>query len=693
MSKIEELWIEAAFTAEYERDTLPLLFASDRIFVEYYDALAQKNRSLHSAIEQIRDENAAARNYRVEGMWRESIEALMRCVELRRAVFDAADFQFLAALRHGILSMLNFASYFMKEASGGAGSSSTAAAENGGGGGDQSRQHQHHHHHSNANNKSSAPDAAATMLSRAFELLKRAEEACAKFGETTTDRAFFRAVVENNFALYFMKKKLYKAAAQRLQLAAKAWQVVAPRGDSAVTGGSSEALGGGADSSRGTGSDVAAVNFYFAVQRGVGECSCERYESALELFKRAVAMAPQLPEEQDQQRADADRHDEDVAAGKAPAAGSSSSAAAAAAPAPAVGSGAAAARPTAVSRGSSYSDGRDSDADDLAHSASADPATDGAGAAAAAGSSYASGGDAAAAAAAGKKTNNKGRVGGAVNKKTPGAVHHQQQQHGPLPVHVALQLLGVGVSVMEVTQIALHYNIGVAFVGLRRYREALPWCTKASEQINACRGAFPANCPIVKIITTGAEYCHKTNSERGHIDYRMKRSEYHQTAHLKKFRSLHSAIKPNAGATAFERRRRALHNSYQEKHGGGDEADEEGNKSSKIDSSGSRARSATGNNSSANRSVPKTRGVAAPAAAAAAGAVKQSSEALRQYLRSLTYEQLVAEFGPDGKRRVASSSGTKPRKVTETSPRLLKIPDHKLRKVEHKDEDTTNKEQ
>ena len=91
-SEVKPLWIEAAFTAEYERDTLPLLFASDRIFAEYYDALAQKNRSLHSAIDQIRQENFAARNYRVEGMWRESIEALMRCVELRRAVFDSSDF-------------------------------------------------------------------------------------------------------------------------------------------------------------------------------------------------------------------------------------------------------------------------------------------------------------------------------------------------------------------------------------------------------------------------------------------------------------------------------------------------------------------------------------------------------------------------------------------------------------------------
>ncbi len=63
-------------------------------------------------------------------------------------------------------------------------------------------------------------------------------------------------------------------------------------------------------------------------------------------------------------------------------------------------------------------------------------------------------------------------------------------------------------------------------------------------------------------------------------------------------------------------------------------------------------------------------------ASGAGGTSRQSAEALRQYLRTLTYEQLVAEFGPDGKRRVEARGDKK--RVRETSPHLLKQPKHKV---------------
>jgi hypothetical protein len=637
--EVRPLWIEAAFTAEYERDTLPLLFASERIFSEYYDALGQKNRSLSSAIEQIRQENAAARSYRVEGMWRESIEALMRCVELRRAVFDSQDFQYVASLRHCILSMLNFASYFMKEA---------------------------------------GSDSESSMLSRAFELLKRAEEASARFTDNV-DKLFFRALVENNFALYFMKRKLLKAAAQRLQLGAKAWLSVVPQKEGNNNNNNKQQQNQDRKGGNSNDSSSNTVGFYFAVQRGVGECSCSRFESGLELFKRAVAIAPQLPEEQDQQRADADERDKkekEIQGGdkkaiennnnnnqspkrKASSASARTSSAGSKRPASAASSSSASpkknkskAKKSRADSSSGSDDDDEDDDDDLELSKS--------------------------------RNNNKNNK----QKSQGGAAENQaHSSSSELPVQVSLQLLGIPVGVDAIAQIALHHNVAVAFIGMRKYKDALPWATKATELLTACQESLPANSSIVKIVTRCSEFCHKMGQTRGNISYRMSRSDFHQNDHLKKFKSLHSAIKPNAGAAAFEQRRRALQNSYNEKHGDGNNNNNNDDENNNNQEKGSRSRSMITSKNSRPSSTTRSKGLndsSSNKAATAASQNKQSAEALRQYLKSLSYEQLVEEFGPDGKRKAAAEGEkAKPKKVKETSSRLLEPPKHrKFQKAE-----------
>ena len=175
------LWIEGIFTSEFERDTLPLLFSSDRIFDEYYDALIKKNPHVSVALEQIRARNAQARQQRADGFWQDCVDSLSHCVHLRRCVFEETDFQFSAAQKHAILSMLNIATYFLKE--------------------------------------SKSNDA---MMMRAFELFKKAETAVNEVRHKE-DRLFLKSVVDNNFATYFARRKKYKAAAQRAQIGLRAW--------------------------------------------------------------------------------------------------------------------------------------------------------------------------------------------------------------------------------------------------------------------------------------------------------------------------------------------------------------------------------------------------------------------------------------------------------------------------------------
>eukprot|EP00755_Sulcionema_specki_P034066 Sspe_Gene.20855::Locus_7698_Transcript_1_2_Confidence_0.800_Length_1706::g.20855::m.20855 len=185
---IQPIWLEGVITSEYERDTLPLLFSPDDIFNEYYDVLTAKNEHISNGLYQIRTRNIKARKQRAEGYWQECLESLAQCLHLRRCIFDDDDFQYMAAVKHYVLSVLNFASFFVKE----------------------SRQ-------------TLNPAARNGILSKGFELFKQAEEATQQV-EVPHEREFFRAVVASNFANYYFRRKRVKAACQQVTRALKHWK-------------------------------------------------------------------------------------------------------------------------------------------------------------------------------------------------------------------------------------------------------------------------------------------------------------------------------------------------------------------------------------------------------------------------------------------------------------------------------------
>lgn len=221
--EVKPLWIEGLFTSEYERDTLPLLFATDKVFGDYYDALKEKNSSLAVAIDQIRERNTLARMERQEGMWMECVDSLLYCANLRKAIFAETDFQFTAAQKHHIMSLLNFATFFLRES-----------------------------------NNAKVREA---MLMRSYELFKKAEEAVA-FVRNREDRYFIKTAVENNYSVYFAKRKKYCAASQRIQLALRAWNPLR----------------------------LHEHRFYFAVQRHTGDLYSGRVDDAIVGLKQATLL-------------------------------------------------------------------------------------------------------------------------------------------------------------------------------------------------------------------------------------------------------------------------------------------------------------------------------------------------------------------------------------------------------------------
>eukprot|EP00754_Rhynchopus_humris_P045498 Rhum_TRINITY_DN4962_c0_g1::Rhum_TRINITY_DN4962_c0_g1_i1::g.16194::m.16194 len=161
---VRPIWLEGVVSTEYERDTLPLLFSSDDVFNEYYEVLSSKNESFRQPLEMIKARNKRARDQRASGYWQECLDTLAQCLHLRRCVFSDDDFQYTAAVKHHLLSVLNFATYFLKE---------TRTLQ------------------SKANREG--------ILAKAFQLFKQAE-AAAQQVECAHHRAFFRAAVATNMS-------------------------------------------------------------------------------------------------------------------------------------------------------------------------------------------------------------------------------------------------------------------------------------------------------------------------------------------------------------------------------------------------------------------------------------------------------------------------------------------------------------
>eukprot|EP00758_Cryptobia_borreli_P003736 Tbor_TRINITY_DN3952_c0_g3::TRINITY_DN3952_c0_g3_i1::g.719::m.719 len=94
--EVRPIWLEGIFTSHYELTTLPLLFSDDELFNKHYDSLIINNPRIVDKLEELRTVNSKAREFRANGMWQDSIEALWKTVEMRKLLFENQDFQYTA---------------------------------------------------------------------------------------------------------------------------------------------------------------------------------------------------------------------------------------------------------------------------------------------------------------------------------------------------------------------------------------------------------------------------------------------------------------------------------------------------------------------------------------------------------------------------------------------------------------------
>eukprot|EP00906_Rhabdomonas_costata_P010895 RCo015323 len=177
---VTPIWLEGIVTSDFESDTLPILFVDDEIYSDYYDTMCVRNPQLAPAIRHLQQVNSTARQkWKQENNEEECLTALWQCVQLRRYIFNEGDFQHTAAMSHFLMTLLRFATMLLYE------------------------------------NASTSRKSREEALSRCLQLFKKAQEVEKMLPrKPSTHRALFQALVHNNFANYFYRRRRPMAAAQ-----------------------------------------------------------------------------------------------------------------------------------------------------------------------------------------------------------------------------------------------------------------------------------------------------------------------------------------------------------------------------------------------------------------------------------------------------------------------------------------------
>eukprot|EP01012_Entosiphon_sulcatum_P026232 TRINITY_DN3163_c0_g1_i1.p1 TRINITY_DN3163_c0_g1~~TRINITY_DN3163_c0_g1_i1.p1 ORF type:complete len:544 (+),score=60.54 TRINITY_DN3163_c0_g1_i1:25-1632(+) len=225
---LSPLLIDGLITSQYEEETLPLLFAEDGVFDQYYCALIEKNEALAPALQHIRTKNLEAREHRAAGRWQECLDMLMHCVYLRRCVYEDSEFQFVAALTHFVLSTVTYGNFFLGE---------------------------------------SIIEAVLTTkdthFGKAFELFQRAKEAVEKV-PLKQQQMLLRAIVMHNIGTLYFRRGKKKAAAQAMHDSFRAWAK----------------------------SKAQNYNYYFLLCEGTACLFSSRFPEALQMLQAAAENLP-----------------------------------------------------------------------------------------------------------------------------------------------------------------------------------------------------------------------------------------------------------------------------------------------------------------------------------------------------------------------------------------------------------------
>ena len=230
--KLAPIWLEALITSEYERDTLPLLFSGIDDFDNYFDdLLAANDESLGPAIREMKNRNLEACEERAGGHWPECLLALERAVQLRLITFPEnhpGHQDYVLSLHHFMFSLITFGTWFLKES------------------GEQE-------------------DLRARDVHeiRAFELFGKAKGLL----EAITNKQehwFFKALLFNNMANYYWRRRKHSAATQVMLDGHRAWVKT----------------------------KQVKYGYYFHVQYATSLLVMGRYEASAKAMQHAVSLLP-----------------------------------------------------------------------------------------------------------------------------------------------------------------------------------------------------------------------------------------------------------------------------------------------------------------------------------------------------------------------------------------------------------------
>eukprot|EP00760_Papus_ankaliazontas_P027581 PhM_4_TR3398/c0_g1_i1/m.78375 len=101
------LWLEGVITTEFESATLPLLMTELGQYEMYYSTLRRAHPNKVHEVDALRQSNTRARDMFEKGEHEDAVVRLMHCVNLRRALFQADDYQVQAAEVHYAFVLLH----------------------------------------------------------------------------------------------------------------------------------------------------------------------------------------------------------------------------------------------------------------------------------------------------------------------------------------------------------------------------------------------------------------------------------------------------------------------------------------------------------------------------------------------------------------------------------------------------------
>ena len=282
---VRPVWVDAVLVpVEYETETVPLLFSPETTFYDYFETLIRQNVHIEIQIRKLQQCTVQARRERENGLWRECTASLIQSLRIRQATFSSSDYQLIAGERHCILTLLNFATFFLKECDRIRSRGTVQPAGNAKSVVNKEKQKQ-------SQEELNYLHRACFLFQKIEQLLATSTYLIVEPPTVTTgdqplapqahiDYLFFSLILHNNHAIFFQRRRKHKAAAERRQVAYGLWlKLRAQQWVNKSTNTQNNTI---------PRELIEVYDQYFSIQRGVSEIWCYRFQDALSFLKLAL---------------------------------------------------------------------------------------------------------------------------------------------------------------------------------------------------------------------------------------------------------------------------------------------------------------------------------------------------------------------------------------------------------------------